>query len=91
MQDKHLPGEVIEHVVMETSIKNELFAAYPQMEPLVSDMHTRLLRLHEKYKLHPKFLIKKKPSFDLFVENMTSGNIIFCFVILRGGAQIVLY
>lgn len=60
MQDKHLHGEVIEHVVMETSIKNEMLAAYPQMEPLVSDMHTILLRLHEKYKLHPKFLIKKE-------------------------------
>lgn len=60
MQEKHLPGKVIEHVVMETSVKNEMFAAYPQMEPLVSDMHARLLRLHEKYKLHPKFLIKKR-------------------------------
>lgn len=56
MQEKHLPGKVIEHVVMETSIKNEIFAAYPQMEPLVSDMHNRLLILHEIYKLHPIFL-----------------------------------
>lgn len=56
MQEKHLPGKVIEHVVMETSVKNEMFAAYPQIEPLVSDMHTRLLILHEKYKLHPIFL-----------------------------------
>lgn len=56
MQEKHLPGKVIEPVVMETSVKNEMFAAYPQIEPLVSDMHTRLLILHEKYKLHPIFL-----------------------------------
>lgn len=60
MQDKHLHGEVIEHVVMETSVKNEMFAAYPQMEPLVSDMHTRLLILHEKYKFHPIYLLKKR-------------------------------
>lgn len=60
MQEKHLPGKVIEHVVMETSVKNEMFAAYPQIEPLVSDMHTRLLILHEKYKLHPIFLKIKR-------------------------------
>lgn len=40
VQDKHLPGEVIEHVVMETSIKNELFAAYPQMEPLKKESNS---------------------------------------------------
>lgn len=55
------------------------------MELLVSDMYIRLLRLYEKYKFYLKFFIKKKLSFDLFVENMIFGNIIFCFVILWGG------
>lgn len=39
VRDKPLLGEVTEHVVMETAIKNEVLAAGPQMEPLVSDTH----------------------------------------------------
>lgn len=40
VQEKHLPGKVIEHVVMETSVKNEMFAAYPQMEPLTKESNS---------------------------------------------------
>nr|XP_034302377.1 uncharacterized protein LOC117681534 [Crassostrea gigas] len=40
VQDKPLPGEVTEHVVMETTIKNEVLAAGPQVEPLKKESNS---------------------------------------------------
>lgn len=62
VRDKPLRGEVTEHVVMETAIKNEVLAAGPQVEPLVSDTHCmKIINLNryfikKKMKWHFKFV-----------------------------------
>ncbi|XP_065927550.1 uncharacterized protein [Magallana gigas] len=40
VRDKPLLGDVTEHVVMETTIKNEVLAAGPQMEPLKKESNS---------------------------------------------------
>lgn len=76
----------------DTSVENEMFAAYPQMEPLVSDMHTRFLRLHEKYKLHPKFLIKKETKlwFICGEHDIRQYYFLFCYFAGRGSNCFIL-
>lgn len=58
VQDKHLGGDVNEHVVMESTIKNEMFAAGPQIKPLKKESNSGEKRKIKKQQ-------KKKHSFLL--------------------------
>lgn len=82
VRDKPLLGEVTEHVVMETAIKNEVLAAGPQVEPLVSDTHCmKIINLN-------RYFLKKKNEMTLQVcGNSENAALIF----FRGGVSFSWY
>lgn len=87
VQDKPLPGEVTEHVVMETTIKNGVLAAGPQVEPLVSDMHCLKITNFNRY----FFLKKMKWHFKLFVGIPEHNMQRYIFFFLGGGVSFSWY
>lgn len=59
VQDKHLAGDVNEHVVMESTIKNEMFAAGPQIKPLKKESNSGEKRkIKKQQKKRHSFLLR---------------------------------